>query len=197
MLFPPSGVVHQTQSNHRLSFGAMILFAMGITTVWVALYQLNNWFFSEIYLNSFISWIFLPAAIRMFAVMINGWAGTLGLFFGAILTNLSQLEFEPLNALVLAGLSALGPLAAVHLCTRWLQLPVDFAGLQRSQLLVFAAAGALFNVIPHNLFFYMTGLSDDPWSGVLPMLVGDLSGTLIVLYVASFSIRMAIKGKLA
>lgn len=197
MLFPPSGVVHQTQSNHRLSFGAMILFAMGITTVWVALYQLNNWFFSEIYLNSFISWIFLPAAIRMFAVMINGWAGTLGLFFGAILTNLSQLEFEPLNALVLAGLSALGPLAAIHLCTRWLQLPVDFAGLQRSQLLVFAAAGALFNVIPHNIFFYMTGLSDDPWSGVLPMLVGDLSGTLIVLYVASFSIRMAIKGKLA
>lgn len=197
MLFPPSGVVHQTQSNHRLSFGAMTLFAMGITTVWVALYQLNNWFFSEIYLNSFISWIFLPAAIRMFAVMINGWAGTLGLFFGAILTNLSQLEFEPLNALVLAGLSALGPLAAIHLCTRWLQLPVDFAGLQRSQLLVFAAAGALFNVIPHNIFFYMTGLSDDPWSGVLPMLVGDLSGTLIVLYVASFSIRMAIKGKLA
>lgn len=195
MLFPPPGASNQTQSNHRLSIGAMILFATGVTTAWVALYLLNNWLFSEVYLNSYISWIFLPAAIRMLAVMINGWVGALGLFFGAILTSLSQLEFEPLNVLVIAGLSALGPMAAAHLCTRWLQLPVDLAGIQRSQLLVFAVAGAIFNVVPHNLFFYMTGMSDDVWSGMLPMLVGDLSGTLIVLYVASFSIRMAIKGK--
>ncbi len=193
MFSTPKGDVHQINANHRLSFGAMILFAMGITIVWVALFQLNNFLFSEINLSSFISWIFLPAAIRMLAVMINGWAGALGLFFGAILTNLSQLEFEPFNVLVLAGLSALGPLAAAHLCTRWLQLPGDLAGLQRSQLLVFAVAGAIFNVFPHNLFFYVTGMSDDAWSGVLPMFVGDLSGTLIVLYVASFSIRIVLK----
>jgi len=197
MLFPPPGAIHRTNSNHRPTIGAMILFVMGVTTVWVVLYLLNNWLFSEVYLNSFISWIFLPAAIRMLAVMINGWAGVLGLFLGAILTNLSQLHLEPINVLVLAGLSALGPLAAVHLCTRWLKLPVDFAGLQRSQLLVFAVTGAIFNVFPHNLFFYMTGMSDDAWSGVLPMFVGDLAGTLIVLYVASFSIRMVLKGKQA
>jgi hypothetical protein len=194
MLFPPPGADHQTQSNHRLIIGAMILFVMGVTIAWIALFQLNNLLFSDINLSSFISWIFLPAAIRMLAVMINGWAGALGLFFGAILTNLSQLDLEPFNVLVLAGLSALGPLAAVHLCTRWLQLPVDLAGLKRSQLLVLAVVGAIFNVFPHNLFFYMTGMSDDAWSGVLPMFVGDLAGTLIVLYVASFSIRMVLKG---
>jgi hypothetical protein len=58
MLFPPPGAIHQVKSNHRLSLGAMILFAMGVSIVWVALYLLNNWLFSEIYLNSFISWIF-------------------------------------------------------------------------------------------------------------------------------------------
>lgn len=197
MLFPPPGAFHQTKSNHRLSIGAMILFSMGVAIAWIALFQLNDLLFSDINLSSFISWIFLPAAIRMLAVMINGWAGALGLFFGAILTNLSQLELEPLNVLVLAGLSALGPIAAVHLCKRWFQLPVDLVGLQRSQLFVFAVAGAIFNVIPHNLFFYMTGMSDDVWSGVFPMFVGDLAGTLIVLYVASFSIRMVLKGKQA
>ena len=194
MLSTPPGAIHRTKPNYRLSIGAMILFALGVAIAWTALFQLNNLLFSDINLSSFISWIFLPAAIRMLAVMIGGWAGTLGLFCGAILTNLSQIELEPLNVLVLAGLSALGPLAAVHLCTRWLQLPVDFTGLQRSQLLVFAVAGAIFNVFPHNLFFYMTGMSDDAWSGVLPMFVGDLAGTLIVLYIASFSIRMALKG---
>jgi hypothetical protein len=193
MFSPPTGDANRTQSHHRPSIGAMIVFTVGIASVWVALFQLNNWLFSEINLTSFISWIFLPAAIRMLAVMIGGCAGALGLFFGAILTNLSLLEVEPLNAMVLAALSALGPVVAVHLCTRWLQLPVDLGGLQRSQLLVFAVAGAVFNVFPHNLFFYSIGLSHDAWSGVLPMFVGDLVGTLIVLYLASFSIRMVAK----
>ncbi|MFY9137002.1 hypothetical protein [Zwartia sp.] len=190
MFSTPPGATHQKDSNHRPSIGAMVLFAVGVAIAWVGLFQLNIWLFSEIHLTGFISWIFLPAAIRMLAVMIGGWSGALGLFVGAILTNLSLLELEPFNVMILAALSALGPVIAVHLCTRWLQLPGDLSGLQRSQLLVFAVAGAVFNVFPHNLFFYMTGLSYDAWSGVLPMFVGDLAGTLIVLYVASVSIRM-------
>jgi hypothetical protein len=193
MSIPPTGAFPLTHANHRPGTGAMVLFAMGVATVWVALFQLNDLLFSELNLTGFITWIFLPAAIRMFAVMIGGWAGALGLFVGAILTNLSLLEVEPLNAMVIAALSALGPVIAVHLCTRWLQLPGDLAGLQRSHLLVFALAGAVFNVFPHNLFFYTIGLSHDAWSGVLPMFVGDLSGTLVVLYLASFSIRIVAK----
>lgn len=190
MFSTPPGAAHQKNVNHRPSIGAMALFAAGVAIAWVVLFQLNIWLFSDIHLTGFISWIFLPAAIRMLAVMIGGWSGALGLFAGAILTNLSLLELEPFNVMVLAALSALGPVIAVHLCTRWLQLPGDLSGLQRSQLLVFAVAGAVFNVFPHNLFFYTTGLSYDAWSGVLPMFVGDLAGTLIVLYVASASIRM-------
>lgn len=193
MFSSPPGAAPQTQTNHCLSIGAMILFVIGIAAAWVALYQLNTWLFSEIHLTGFISWIFLPAAIRMLAVMIGGWAGALGLFFGAIITNLSALEFEPFNVCVLAALSALGPLVAVNLCSRWLQLPTDLAGLQRTQLLVFAIAGAIFNVFPHNFYFYMIGLSHDAWSGVLPMFVGDLAGTLIMLYLASLSIRLVTK----
>ena len=193
MLPTPPGAAKQIESNHRSSFGAMISFVLGVALLWVALYQFNAWLFDEIHLTGFISWIFLPAAIRMLSVMIGGWTGALGLFVGALLTNLNLLMFEPLNAVVIAALSALGPLVAVYLCTQWLRLPNDLAGLQRSQLLVFAVAGAVFNVFPHNLYFYLTGLSYDAWSGILPMFVGDLAGTLIVLYVASFSIRLVLK----
>jgi hypothetical protein len=195
MLSTPPGDAPRTElTNHRLSTVAMILFVLGIALAWFALFQLNNWLFSRIYLTGFISWIFLPAAIRMFAVMVGGWAGTLGLFFGAILTNLSLLKYEPFNIVMLAGLSALGPLVAFNLCTRWLKLPRDLAGLQHSQLLVFAVAGAIFNSFPHNLYFYFTGLSPDAWSGVVPMFVGDLAGTLIVLYLASLAVRLFTKG---
>lgn len=194
MLSTPPGDAPRTElTNYRLSTVAIILFVLGVALAWFALFQLNNWLFSRIHLTGFISWIFLPAAIRMLAVMVGGWAGTLGLFFGAILTNLSLLKYEPFNIVMLAGLSALGPLVAFNLCTRWLKLPRDLAGLQHSQLLVFAVAGAIFNSFPHNLYFYFKGLSPDAWSGVVPMFVGDLAGTLIVLYLASLAIRLFTK----
>jgi hypothetical protein len=195
MLSTPAGDAQKTKlTNHRLSTVAMILFVLGVALAWFALFELNTWLFSRIHLTGFISWIFLPAAIRMLAVMVGGWTGTLGLFFGAILTNLSLLKYEPFNIVMLAGLSALGPLFAFILCTRWLKLPRDLAGLHHSQLLVFAVAGAIFNTIPHNLYFYVTGLSPDAWSGVVPMFVGDLAGTLIVLYLASLAVRLFTKG---
>ena len=194
MLYTPPGDARTTELSHyRLSTVAMILFVLGVALGWFALFELNTWLFSRIHLSGFISWIFLPAAIRMLAVMVGGWAGALGLFFGAILTNLSLLKYEPFNIVILAGLSTLGPLVAFNLCTRWLKLPQDLAGLQRSQLLVFAVAGAIFNTIPHNFYFYFTGLSPDAWSGVIPMFVGDLAGTLIVLYLASVALRLFAK----
>lgn len=190
----PSGAVNLKQTiNYRFSTGAMILFVLGVAVSWFILFRFNAWFFSGIQITFFINWIFLPAAIRMLAVMVGGGAGVMGLFLGAVVTNLEQLRYEPFNIVVLAGLSALGPLVAVQLCTRWLQLPSDLAGLKRSQLLVFAVAGAVFITFPHNLYFYFTGLSPDAWSGIVPMFVGDLAGTLIVLYLASFSLKLFAK----
>jgi hypothetical protein len=197
MLFTPLGGARTTKlTHHRLSTVAMILFVLGVALGWFVLFHLNTWLFSRIHLTGFISWIFLPAAIRMLAVMVGGWLGALGLFLGAILTNLSLLKYEPFNIVILAGLSTLGPLVAFNLCTRLLKLPQDLAGLQYSQLLVFALAGAIFNTIPHNLYFYFTGLSPDAWSGIVPMFVGDLSGTLIVLYLTSLVLRLSTKGAL-
>jgi len=194
MLFTPSGAANLKQNiNHRFSVGAMISFVLGVAVAWFMLFRFNAWLFSSIQLTGFISWIFLPAAIRMLAVMVGGWAGFLGLFLGAVATNLDQLKYEPFNIVALAGLSALGPIVAVQLCTRWLHLPSDLSGLQRSQLLVFAIAGAVFITFPHNLYFYFTGLSPDVWSGIVPMLVGDIVGTLIVLYFASFSLKLFTK----
>jgi hypothetical protein len=195
MLFTPLGGARTTKlTHHRLSTVAIILFVLGVALAWFVLFHLNTWLFSRIHLTGFISWIFLPAAIRMLAVMVGGWLGALGLFLGAILTNLSLLKYEPFNIVILAGLSTLGPLVAFNLCTRLLKLPQDLAGLQYSQLLVFALAGAIFNTIPHNLYFYFTGLSPDAWSGIVPMFVGDLSGTLIVLYLTSLVLRLCTSG---
>jgi hypothetical protein len=94
---------------------------------------------------------------------------------------------------VLAFLSATGPLVAFWFCTRLLSLPPNLTGLTARQLLVFAVTGAVFNAVPHNIYFYLSDRMASPTEGLVPMLLGDLLGTLFVLYAASLALRLMFK----
>jgi hypothetical protein len=86
-------------------------------------------------------------------------------------------------------MSALGPVLAVTFCTKWLRMSENFSGLGPRQLTLFGLVGALCNVIPHNIYFYVTDRMQSPLAGVIPMFVGDLLGTVIVLYVSALVLK--------
>jgi hypothetical protein len=95
--------------------------------------------------------------------------------------------------LALAFLSAAGPLLAFWFCTRLLSLPSTLTGLKAKQLLVFSAIGAVFNAVPHNIYFYFSGHMTSPIDGLVPMFLGDLLGTVVVLCTVSFFLRLMFK----
>jgi hypothetical protein len=159
----------------------------------VLLYSLNHWIFAVTEVSSFISWIFLPAALRMLAIMACDWAGAVGLFAGALVTNQADPSGGFGDGLVLAFLSASGPMLAFWFCTKLLNLSKDLSGLTAKQLLVFASTGALLNAVPHNIYFYLSDRMSSPIEGLVPMLVGDLVGTLLVLYMTSFALRFLLR----
>ena len=167
--------------------------AVAVALLWVLLFRLNRWAFSYIDVTIFISWIFLPAAIRMLAIMACDWVGALGLFAGALITNQADPAAGLTDGLVLAFLSATGPLLAFWCCTRLLRLPPTLTGLTAWQLLVFAVVGALLNAVPHNIYFYFSGRMTSPIEGLVPMFFGDLLGTMVVLYAASLALRLIFK----
>jgi len=163
--------------------------ALGVAAIWVALYKFNAIFFSSIGGGHFISWIFLPAAIRMLSVMLLEWVGAAGLFIGAVITSDPVFNQNLIEAIILAGLSSLGPVLAVTFCTRWLRLPANLAGLGPRQLTLFGLVGALCNVIPHNIYFYFADRMPSPFEGLIPMFIGDLLGTVIILYLAALILK--------
>lgn len=194
MVFDPhddakTGVASKTQTN-VLSMAAS---AIAVALLWVLLFRLNRWAFSSIDVTIFISWIFLPAAIRMLAVMACDWAGALGLFAGALFTSQTDPVTGLTDEVVLAFLSATGPLVAFWFCTRLLSLPSNLTGLTARQLLVFATMGAVFNSVPHNIYFYLSDRMSSPIEGLVPMFLGDLLGTVVVLYAVSFALRLMFK----
>lgn len=183
--------------SHARSFAVqdVLVYGTGVAVAWYLLYHLNQWMFASLSLSPQVSWVFLPAAIRMLAVVLFGWAGVLGLFLGALFTNQLFGEVPPMTAVTVSVLSALGPWLAFRTCTQWLNLPDDLSGLKPSHLLILSAVGAFFICVPHCIFFYLSGISLSLWTDLIPMFTGDLVGTLMVLYAASLLIKCLIPRK--
>lgn len=165
-------------------------------TAWIVLYQLHDWWFQALDWADGVSWIFLPAAVRLLAVLLFGFAGALGLFFGGLFT-MSMIEEASLSKSIgVAAASALGPWLAVHLLVRRLRLPQTLSGLGPAQLAVLAIGSAAASVCLHNLVYWLIAQRSDPVSGILPMFAGDIVGTLIILYLARTAIRLYLRLRL-
>jgi hypothetical protein len=161
----------------------------GIALAWVALFKLNAYWFSFLAVSPYVGWIFLPAALRVLAVLLFKTRGVLGLFLGALITNASLWGSEWWDALALSAVSALAPALAIGLGSRWMKLKPALNGLNGWHLLALSALAALSNSVLHGLLFYAIE-HDTPWqSAMLSMTVGDFVGTLMVLYSAYFVMR--------
>jgi hypothetical protein len=160
-----------------------------VVVLWVLIFKLNAWLFTGLMFREHVNWIFLPAAIRVLAVLLFGWKATVGLFIGALLTantgptgTLSQIVIPSL-------LSALSPLIAVTLVTHVLKLASDLQGLKFEQLAALSFAGAGLSAATHIAYFSFQANDLNVLWGFFPMFAGDLVGTMLVLYMAHFAIR--------
>jgi len=156
---------------------------------YVFFFELNDWLFSQVKVTDNISWIFLPAAIRMVSVLLFGWAGVLGLFAGSLVILFNQVAIQPGHVLALATLSSVPSLLAARLVQRALQIGHDLAGMTGRQLLVFGLAGGVTSSLVHTLYFVGREGSLAPFHGFVPMFVGDSVGTLLMLYAGAIGLR--------
>lgn len=166
-----------------------VLQVLGTAAVWLGLFRLNEWLFGYVGLSLVISWVFVPAAVRLLSVMMFGVRGALGLWIGALLTN--HAFASTWQSLVVAFLSSGGPLLAMYIGRHWLRLPASLHGLTAGKLFQLSVFAALCNAVPHNVFFWTIDLRPDPLSGIGPMFIGDLLGILLVLYTLRGLIAMS------
>jgi hypothetical protein len=155
------------------------------------LYRLNEWFFETLAFSERVSWIFLPAALRMLAVLAAGWVGALGIFVGSLITaGYSDIFYDTSTVLVLAGLSALSPVIALLVGARVFGIKSNLEGLQAGQLIGLSVLVAAFAAVLHSAGFMLLGLSAGLADSLFPMFVGDLLGTLLFLYLARLIINV-------
>lgn len=159
-------------------------------------YHLNGWLPSSVAIAPYVSLIYLPAAIRVLAVLVMGLPAAIGLMLGTLLTIYTtegaweHVWYETIST---AFISGFGALLAVSIGIRLLKLPKDLAGLRPLHLVQLSMLGAACNAIPTNAFFWLMGHIRTPLDDTLLMFSGDVLGTLIMLWLAASAVKLLSK----
>jgi hypothetical protein len=187
-----------TKYNHSLSKMknkaalARHLGQIAITLLaFLGLNWINELVFAQLDQSVGITWVFIPAGIRLLSTMFFGFAGFEGLLLAGIYLNNFHFAFDSdfrVWSGALAG--ALGPYLAALLVKHWFVLEPRLKGLTAHRLLFTGVlCGFMSPALHHAFTWILTGKVD--WTGLTAMIVGDTTGILIVLSLAKGIISLA------
>jgi hypothetical protein len=138
----------------------------------------NDWLFQSFEISAQINWIYLPAFLRVFYVLVLGRVnGFLAIFFGGLM--LGQATFStPIHWLANNVGAALSPVLAFLIFEFWLRRPINLSSLR--ELLQVCLIYCLCNTLLHHLMWALLDTSQfhQPLQ-VLGMMMGDFLGCLI------------------
>jgi hypothetical protein len=152
----------------------MVLF---ITTL-----TINEWLLMRFEFVRGINWIYLPAGIRLLSTLLFAEAGAVGLLFVSWLV--SYFYFFPddlLRAFAGGILATLAPYSIYRFAQHKYGLHASLANLTPKRLLVLIVAYSVASPLLHHIWFALQG-KENLAQGLIAMFVGDLSGTLLVIY---------------
>ncbi|TFY97957.1 hypothetical protein [Ramlibacter rhizophilus] len=135
-----------------------------------------------------IAWVYLPAGVRLLCTLLFAEAGGIGLLLASLLVNhLYFFPLDPARAIAGAFASALAPWLTYRAARQAWGLQASLQNLSPTRLLVLAVAYSVASPALHHVYI---AWEDKPGlaGGFVAMVVGDLVGTLMVLY----SIRWAL-----
>lgn len=159
--------------------------------LFLAMLVINELLFRPLEFAAGINWVYLPAGVRLLCTLLFAEAGALGLLVVSWLV--SFLWFFPGNfdrAFMGGILASAAPWLVYRGARLCYGLEVSLRNLTPQRLLVLAIAYSVASPLLHHLWFAWRG-EPDLLRGFAVMAVGDLAGTLIVLYGIKAALALA------
>lgn len=150
--------------------------------LFAAMLAVNEWLFYRLEFVRGIHFIYLPAGMRLLCTLLFAEAGALGLLAVSWAVGFLFLFPGQFERPFVGGIVAAAAPYAVYRLARWRYgLGSSLANLTPRRLLVLVLAYSVASPLLHHLYFAWAG-QPDLVRGFLAMFIGDLTGTLIVIY---------------
>ena len=167
-----------TSSNLRHQFiQVVVTCALFLAMLWV-----NDWLFRRLEFAPGINWVYLPAGMRLLCTLLFAEAGAVGLLLVSWFVSFVYFfPNDPARAFVGGILATLAPWLVYRGARHVYGFQGSLGTLTPGRLLVLALVYSVASPLLHHLWFALRG-QGDLLQGFFAMFVGDLAGTLIVLY---------------
>jgi hypothetical protein len=170
--------------SHSKIFAAMV---MATIALFIATLAVNELLFTRLEFAPGINWIYLPAGVRLLCTLLFGEAGAVGL----LLVSWGVCFFyffpqDPVRSFAGGILASAAPYLVYRGLQRFSGLQPSLRNLTPTRLLACSVAFSLASPLMHHVWFALYEDKQDLMRSFIVMTIGDLGGTLVVLYFAKF-----------
>ena len=154
-------------------------------------YFANNLCTDFLYLTPGAHLVHLPSGVKILMTLVTGPIGALAIF---IVSNVWGATFPFPGQFGLVFLLSVGsagvPWLVCKICSEKYQLDGDLSNLTLRSLLAITLSYAIFNSLVTQSILYLSGQSQDLWSSLEVMFLGDVTGILLIVSLARWISRL-------
>lgn len=155
---------------------------LATVVLFLGMLALNEWLFTRLEFAPGINWVYLPAGMRLLCTLLFAEAGALGLLLVSWFVSFVYFFPDDFDRAFMGGiLASVAPWLVYRGARHWYGLQASLRNLTPRRLLVLSVACSVASPLLHHLWFAWRG-QGDLLRGFAVMFIGDLNGTLIVLY---------------
>jgi len=178
----------------RIFFGRPQLFLMGAaisTLLYSALFFLNDWLTETLKYDLGVSWIYLPAGLRLFLILIFGLSGAIGI--AAASFAISYFGVFPPDLVTCIGIgliSGFAPLLAKWVVVSNIPINNDLSNLSIQKIILCIVIYALMSSGFHQYWFVLRDLESGSINHFLVMFIGDVAGSILLITLIKYGIDL-------
>jgi hypothetical protein len=135
-----------------------------------------------------VSWVFLPAGLRLLLTLVLDKNGALGITIASIAISLGFYFEDPILGIGAGFISGLAPYIAKLLVFPDKGSSRDLSQLDSKQLLNCVFVFSVVSPLMHQAWYSLNKKGDLFFEDLGVMIIGDLTGTLVVIYLAKAAI---------
>lgn len=144
---------------------------------------INELLFARLEFVPGINWIYLPAGVRLLCTLLFAEAGAIGLLLVSWLVCFFHFfPNDPMRSFAGGILASAAPYLVYLGAQRWCGLQSTLSTLSPARLLCCAVAFSVASPLLHHLWFALYEHKGQLLDSLVAMVIGDLSGCLVVLY---------------